>query len=246
MKNTISLVFFCLLFISCKNESKQVDSSANSVQTTHSNKANNKKIKSCFEDYNYNLAEILTKEDVLKHFDSSHHQEIKTEERKTKNMYANVIYSHKSNRTITIDMGKTTYEAPENNSIEFSGLEFSKLDEEKTLEYFDRKYKKLSDQEAQKMIADIEREYADKTKEETEQAIKFVEIRKNMNFIPVQGLGTAAYWKEIKVSGNNFGVELFVLAGTVEFTVKVKIDRDNMINSQVAIAVARDILAKCE
>lgn len=243
MKSVISIALLLFIFTSCKDENKGENATSDSSKTTILDKKNSKKISSCFEDYNYNLAKILTKEDVLKYFESSYHNEIETEEsrRKSKDRYDKIVYSHKTNRTIKI----AHLEAPDDNTIELSGLEFSKLDEEKTLEFFERKYKKLSEQEVQEMIANLERNYADTPKEELEQAKKFLEARKNLNYTPVQGLGTAAYWQEVKVSGNNFGAELVVLTGTVEFTVKAKIDNDNTLNAQTAIAIAKDILAKC-
>ncbi len=240
----LSIIMLSLALYSCDNGGNA--DNKNNSGNGKSNNINTKKYKKCFEDFDYNFSQILSKEDVLKHIDAAHHADIKIDENKMKDRYGNIAYKYKSDRTFTIKAGRISQEIPDDNTIEFSGLNFSKSDEAKTLESFERSYKKLSAQEVDDMLANIDKAYTDKPKAELEQAKKFIEIRKKLQYHEVPDLGTAAYWQEFSVQGNNYGAELIVLAGTVEFTLKVKVDNDNKINAKMAIAIAQDILQKCK
>lgn len=246
MKKILAILSLALLCLACeKTKNPDVVLLNSSEQTEQTTKMDTTKFKSCFEEIDYDLAKILSKQDVLKHFNPEDHAKIEIDERKGMGRQSHVIYKFKSNRQHTVEAGGMIQKIPDYNNIELSGLEFSKSDEAKTLENFDRKFKKLSEQELQDILTNLEKEFAGKSSEELEQAKRMMKIRTESNYVPVQGLGTAAYWQEFKVKGNNFGAELIVLAGNVEFTVRVKIDSDNMLNSQTAIAVANDILKKC-
>ncbi len=245
MKTTIVILISLILFTACKTDGNTNNSNKDISSETNSNQINSKDVRNCFEKFDYQLSEIYTKEDALKYFEPSQHADVKTDERKGLEANNYVSYKYKSERTHHVKAGNNSVEVPDFNYIEFSGLQFSKSDENQTLEQFERKYKQLSEQEILEIQSKMEKAYADKPKEELEQAKKFVETRKNLNYVPVQGLGTAAYWGELRSNGNSFGAELFVLVGTVEFSVKAKLDSDNMLNSQTAIAVAKEIIEKC-
>lgn len=238
-----TFVLSCYL-LSCNNDSN-VTKSANQSTVVSSSVSDSKDVKSCFEKYDYNLAQILSKEDIHRYVDAAHHADIKVDERVSKNRYGKIAYKYKSNRTFTIQAGSVSQAIPDYNTFELTGLDFSKLDAASALEMFERSHKKLSDQEFEELNANLEKSYADKPHAELAQAKKLLAARKDLNYTEVLNLGTAAYWKDVNVQGNNFGVELVVLAGLVEFTVKVKISEDKQSNVDLAIAIARNILDKC-
>lgn len=230
-------------FIACENESDTLNDKSNDSST--SSQSNHKAIHTCFEKFDYNFSQILSKEDVLKYIDASLHADVKVNENNKKNRYGTVSYTWKSDRTFTVKAGNVTQEIPDKNTIELSGLSFSNSDETRTLELFEKNYKKISDKEYQDLIANLEKSYADKSAAELEQAKKLLEVRKNLNYTEIPNLGSAAYWKEVQVTGNNFGIELYVLAGTVEFKISVKSSDNNNTNADIAHKLAQDILKKC-
>lgn len=242
MKIKLIVILLCVVFTACKNEENKPNSEL--IKTIKS-EVNSEKLKSCFESFQYDLDKILTKDEVLKYIDDSQHSQVETEFKNRNSSMSELIYSYPSERTHTVSVGKMSQNVPDNNINSLKGLSFSKIDEEKTLELFNRKYKKLTEEEFQEMKSNLEKQYADKSKVELETALKFLETRMQFNSIAVDGLGTASYWKNFTVMGNDFGVELFVLAGTVEFVVQVKVSDDNNVNSNTAIEIAKEILAKC-
>lgn len=243
MKLKFVIILFSLVFTGCKNEENKPDSE---LSKTKNSEVNSEKLKSCFESFQYDLDKILTKDEVLKYIDDSQHSQVETEFKNRNSSMSELIYSYPSERTHTVSVGKMSQNVPDNNIISLKGLSFSKIDEEKTLELFNRKYKKLTEEEFQEMKSNLEKQYADKSKAELETALKFLDTRMQFNSIAVDGLGTSSYWKNFTVNENDYGVELFVLAGTVEFLVHVKISDNDEINSNTAIEIAKDILAKCK
>jgi hypothetical protein len=239
----IPVIVLSVVFTSCGNGEQKA---ANSSQSEQSSKISASQFKSCFEAYAYDFEKILTKEQVSRYMAPAYHDQIKVDVRKMQSSMGHVEYRYPSTRTHSVKAGGRTMEVPDPNIIMFKGLTFSKTDEEKTLTAFEMKYKKLSDEEFQQMSANMEKQFAGRPKEQLEQALKMLEVRKNFNTTVVEGLGTLAYWKSFQVNGNSFGVELMVLAGTVEFTIQVKIDEDDTKNAQTAIALAKEVLAKCK
>lgn len=242
MKLKFVIILFSIVFTGCKNEENKPDSE---LSKTKNSEVNSEKLKSCFESFQYDLDKILTKDEVLKYIDDSQHSQVETEFKKRESSMATLVYSYPSERIHTVTANGMPHEIPDKNIISLKGLEFSRIDEEKTLEVFNRKYKKLTEEEFQEMKSNLEKQYADKSKAELETALKFLETRKQFNSIAVDGLGTAAYWKNFTVNENDYGVELFVLAGTVEFVVQVKVSDDDNVNSNTAIEIAKEILVKC-
>lgn len=219
------------------------ESVSNSGSTTTDPK--NSKVVSCFEAFDYDLEKFLTKEDVLVHVDPAKHSEVKHEKVGESGQYASLTYQYKSDRTITLTMGSISQEVPDRNTFAIKGVSFYNGSEEEALANFETSYKKISDAELNTINERLEKEYADKPKEQLEQAKKFAQARKNLAYEPVAGLGTAAYWHSVTVAGINTGVDLKVLVGTMEFNILVKVSADNAENLKVAKALAEAVIKKC-
>lgn len=239
MKSLNKIAALCALTIlaaSCGDSASDAGSSSS---------GNDQKVVACYQAFDYDLEKFLSKEDVLQHIPAAMHSELKQEQTGGKNRYASLTYKYKSDRMVTLTMGSISQEVPDFNTISLNSVDFYESDAAEALEKFETMYKKLSDAELNTMIENLEKSYADKPKEQLEQAKKFVEARKNLNYEPVAGLGTAAYWQAVSSAGINIGVEVKVLVGTMEFTVLAKMSADNSENLKVATAVAKDILKKC-
>ena len=234
--NGIILAITSMLFISCNEKTN-----TSTTETNPTVKTNTKEIGSCFEKYQEDYSKLLTLEDIKKHVKIDN--EVKTDELKYRKLHQSYEYKWFDGRMQEIKTGGMTLTVEDPNYVKLSNVKIREGKSEEILEKFDIQYRKLGDKELQKMKANIENHYKDKPKEK-ETAIGFLETRNNMIFTEVKGLGTKAYWKEISKT-NNYGVELYVLYDNVEFKIDTKTTNDNAVNSQTAIALAKEILSKC-
>ncbi len=244
IKILLPLLALSYTLIACSTTSEN-DKKDNLDAVAKDYASSTKDIRSCIEKNDHQLAQLLSMEHVQKHVDATHHANIKVETNNQKNKYGNIVYKYKSDRTYQVQVGSIIQEIPDYNTFELTGVGLANSDAERALEIFERSYKKLSDEAYEEMSANLEKSYADKSKASLEQAKKLLEARKHLNYTEVSNLGTAAYLKEVNVKGNNFGVELVVLAGTATFTVRVKVSDDNSMNADKAVAIAKDIIQKC-
>lgn len=253
--NNLVLTAAVLLFISCGGGGGS-GSSGNDTDSADGNVMSSsaaKNIASCFEAFDYDYRKMLTQDDVVKHatINDLSLLEVTYEESSISPPYNEYILKWASGRpdqTVKIEAGGTTMEFAQEdvNKVSIDRLDFSKSDAERTLSSFNRAYGQYTEEEYREMEERIDRENQDKSEAEREQMKGFVRARENLAFQPVSGLGTAAYWERETAQGNHLGVNLYVLSGTVQFRIKLKVSDDDDENVRVAKLLAQEVLNKCE
>lgn len=200
---------------------------------------NNARMNAFFENHKDSIQTLLTKEDVLQYIAIDNPDLLKDEY---------IISRQKLKFTYESDRADEfqSKAIPEINSITLHGFKVDNNTEKKTLASFERTYRSLTQKEIDIAITNLEKGSVDKPKEALEHAKRFIEARKNMKYKPIDHLGTAAYWQEIRVKDVNYGVELIVLAGVTQFKLEVKIDEDNQVNLKTAVNLANEILKKSQ
>lgn len=236
------------------NDSQQQDGATESA-TAPAGKTNKvqKYNAKCFEDFDYDYSKMLTKEDVLKHVSVSDPDALEVnfkESRSSKkhNEYSIKWPSDRPDMVMEVKAGGTSLSLPQtdNNIIAVEQLEFKRGDAEKELSAFNRAYGQLSEQEYRDMEERIDQQQADKSEEERKVMKSMVRARENMKFHPVANVGSGAYWEREEFKGQYLGTNLYVLAGTVQFRIRVKVSNDDEENARAATLLAQEILAKCD
>lgn len=230
MKKTVPMFlgFVAILLISCGNTVEN----KNKYNETSNSKLSKvdviDKIEKCFENIESDYSQLLSKADILKYIDKIRANEIQTEESSRE-----ISYKWESDRKHQIKIGSASRYISDNNMITLSGINIRKIDEEKqALEQFDIKYRKLTEEESKKMRENIESNFKYKSKEEQERALSLLEIRNKFTFQEVEGLDTSPYWRETVIQNSNYGVNLCLLMGFVEFELQVKVSHDVNIKLQ--------------
>lgn len=203
-------------------------------------------VSKCFLSKNHKYEDLLTKTDVEKHV-SIDEASYKMDVSSTKGIYGYCEYKWKSNRPdLVIEVSGQTITGPDRNFVKLTKLDFytdSQLklySQESSIALFDQSYKKLSQAEYDKLLANLEKEYANNPAG-FEQAKGFLDVRMNLTFEPVEALGDRAYWKW----NNTYGLELVVLKGVTHFTIETKLSAEYPETLDVAINLAKEVLAKC-
>lgn len=238
----IILASATLLFVACSGNSTNSENTSQSEVTASDSKGSSaKKGKSvkydakCFEAFNYDYSKMLTKEDVLKHVSVSNPDELEV------NFKESRISKQHNKYSITWSSDRS-----DKNAVAIEKISFKKGTAEKALQDFDRAYGQVSEEEYRQMEARIDEQQKDKSEEERKVMKSMVRARENMQFHPVANVGSGAYWEREEVSGVYFGTNLHVLAGTVEFRIKVKVSNDDEENARIAALLAQEVLNKCK
>lgn len=232
MKKILSLLFGAILLAACGNS----ENVANDDDT----------ISKCLMAKDYKYEELLTKADIAKHIaidEASYEMEISP----TKGEYGSCTYKWLSDRPdLEIEILGQTIQGPDKNFVVVKMLDFYtdrdlKLYSQASAQaLFDQSYKKLSQQEYNELLGNLEKEYANDASQ-FEKAKGFLDARMNFKFEPVEGLGDRAYWKW----HDTHGIELVVLAGATRFTIENKTSGDQSTALAHAVKFAEEVLAKC-
>lgn len=200
----------------------------------------------CFQAMDYQYDALLTKADIAKHVtidEASYKMDIST----IKGTYGSCAYTWKSDRPdIETEILGHLIKGPDDNRVEIKMLDFytdSELklySQESALALFDQSYKKLSQEEYDELLANLQKEYANDAAK-YEQAKGFLDMRMNFTFAPMANLGDRAYWKW----HDEYGIELVVLAGVAHFTINSKTSGDQKTALDDAVKFAQEVLAKC-
>lgn len=203
-------------------------------------------ITKCLMAKDYKYEELLTKNDVAK-YTSIDEASYKMDISPTKGTYGYCEYKWKSDRPdLVIEVAGQTITGPDRNIVKLTKLDFytdSQLklyNQESAIALFDQSYKKLSQEEYNELLANLEKQYANNP-EGFEQAKGFLDVRMNLKYQPVENLGDRAYWKW----HNTYGLELVVLAGTAHFSIEAKLSAEANNTLDIAIKLAKEVLAKC-
>lgn len=256
------MVTLTLLFVACVGATKDTNS-ANNAQGTGTeeniNTSSPRTSKSakydtqCFEAFDYDYRKMLTKEDVLKHVSVSEPNTMEMDYRekpisKQLNACTYKWASDRPDQLMKNNIGGRTMETPvpDKNTVAINNLSFHKGNAEDAILVFGRKYKSLSDEEYNEMASRIDEQQKDKTEEERNTMKSLIRARQNLSFTPVADLGSDAYWGRQTVNNTYLGVNLYVLAGTIEFEITVKVSDDDQENVRVATLLAQEVLDKCK
>lgn len=204
-------------------------------------------ISECLLSKNYNYEDLLTKADISKHVaiaESSYKIKISS----IKGEHGSCLHEWASDRPdLEAELLGQIIKQPDKNRVTLRRLHFYSDDEVKlysqssALTLFDQAYKKLSQDEYNKLLANLEKEYAGNPSG-YETAKKFLDQRMQFTYEPVNDLGTRAYWKW----HSEYGVELVVLTGAARFTIESKTSGDKNTAFRHAVKFAEEVLAKCE
>lgn len=233
MKNLLSLALgVALLFVACSDKNDGLNEDTG--------------IGACLMAKNYKYEELLTKSDIAKHVkidEGSYNIEISS----TRGEYGSCSYTWLSNRPdIETELLGQVILIPDKNRVTLKMLgfytdkELNLYSQASAIELFDQTYKKLSQQEYQELLANLEKEYANDLVG-FERAKGFLDTRMEFTFEPVANLSDRAYasWNE------DHGVKLVVMAGAAYFTIESKTTGDAETSLEHAVKFAKEVLAKC-
>ena len=202
-------------------------------------------ISQCLADKDYDYEALLTKADIAKHVtidEASFEMKISP----TKGKYGSSTYSWESDRPkIEKMIAGRDMELPDPNKVVIKLLDFytdedlEKNKQESAIDLFDMGYKKLSQEEYNEILANLEKKLGDKP-EDLARAKKMMESRMDFTYKPIDNLGDRAYWK-----WNDYGIELVVLTGYAKFTILSKTTGEPETSLAHAIHFAKEVLAKC-
>src|SRR5690606_7428242 len=99
---------------------------------------------------------------------------------------------------------------------------------------FDQAYKKLSQQEYEELLANLEKQYTNDLAG-FEQAKGFLDARMNFKYEALDDLGDRAYWKWHE----HYGISLVVLTGAAQFTIETRVSAEAASTLDAAVKFAR-------
>lgn len=122
----------------------------------------------------------------------------------------------------------------------YTDEDLERNEQKSAIDLFDMGYKKLSQEEYNEILSNIEKRLGDKPKD-LSRAKKMMKSRMDFTYKPIDNLGDRAYWK-----WNDYGIELVVLTGKARFTILSKTNGEPEISLDHTIHFAKEILSKCE
>jgi len=235
MKNLLITICSIFLFASC---SSSEDKPAPDVDLAMAD---------CLQNFGYAYDKLLTREDISRHL-TIDEASFKKEVRPNKDQYGSCKYTWDSDRPeLEMELLGQMIKYPDRNIVEVKNLNFySNQDLElynhkSFVDLFEMGYKPLSDAEYNQLKANAEKELATNA-EALENALRLLEIRREMQYQAVANLGTRAYWKW----DATHGIELTVLAGTATFTIVAKTADNAQEGLSAAVKFAQEVLDKCK
>lgn len=209
MKKIIYLLLISGMMTSCSDGSEKATENVSNETVRTSSKTAGTGI--CLADKDHKYEELLTKTDISKHVsidESSFKQKISS----PKGKYGACVYSWESDRPETeMEVSGKKFKRPDRNQITIKMLyaytdrDLKRYEQEGALALFDQSYKKLSQEEYDQILSDMEKKLSTNPKA-IEDAKKMMDSRLKFTYEPVEKLGDRAYWKW----NNNFGIELIV------------------------------------
>lgn len=201
-------------------------------------------ISQCLADKDYDYGALLTKADIAKHVtidEASFEMKISP----TKGKYGSSTYSWESGRPKMekVIAGRDVKLSDPNKVLKlldfYTQEDLEKNKQDSAIDLFDMGYKKLSQEENNEILANLEKKLGDKP-EDLARAKKMMESRMDFTYKPIDNLGDRAYWK-----WNDYGIELVVLTGNARFTILSKTTGEPETSLDHAIHFAKEVLAKC-
>lgn len=236
MKKTIVLVGLAFVLFSCNSGNKESTDATSADKTEKASKKSNLKSYDCLKDFNDDYEALLTKAEMASVYPIS--DKAKVELRS--GSYGEHIYRWESDRpSFTMKVSNMKMDVPDQNTIGVKNLSIhsDKAKLESIVQTFDMGYKKLSQEELDKIQSNLKK--ADKDVKETGENL--MKVRAKTSWEAVNGLGSSAWYKW----NDQWGGELVVLAGRVSFTILTKISSDAEENKELTKQLAEKVLAKC-
>lgn len=234
MKKVIYTLFIVTLSLACSGKDNDVSNETNALSK-------------CLMSKDYKYEDLLTKADIAKHVtieESSYKIDISS----IKGDYGSCKHEWASDRPdLEMELLGQLIKYPDMNRVTLKGLHFYSEAEIKlynqssALTLFNQTYEKLSQEEYNRLLANIEKEYANDPNG-LATAKKFFDARMEFTYQPISNLADMAYWKWHA----EYGIELVVLVGTAHFTVESKTSADKNTALDHAIKFAEEVLKKCE
>lgn len=227
-KNTLLWLPLAVLLGACGDNS----GSAASLSVMHS--------ASCIADYAQRACDLLTPELVAGVYVDLP-DDINSEETAATR---SCQHSWPGERTQLLKAGNIEMEVPLRNRVGISWIE-KKKDAESAEAWFRHVYRTLSAEEKAATLAaldkELEKQTAGLSEVQKELAGSFGRDLINANrYETIEGVGTAAAW-----DANPLSPTLKVLSGDTEFGIEADISADSSVNRDLAIALARAVIAAC-
>lgn len=220
--------------------------SGGTSSSTDETSAKSEAVSQCLAAKDYQYEALLTKADIAKYVnmdESSYNKKVSP----TKGKYGSCTYSWDSDRPrIESEVMGRTIKRLDNNQVTIKMLDFytdedlERNQQESVIDLFDMGYKKLSQAEYDKSLANLEKKLGDKPKD-LARAKKMLDSRMNFKYKTVDDLGDRAYWK-----WSDYGVELIVLIGNSRFTIESKTTGEPESSLEHAVKFTKEVLAKCD
>lgn len=205
--------------------------------------------KSCLADFEGSLCELMPK-DIIQSFIPGPVEEnsYKPEER---GMISSCGYGYEDeSNMLDMKVGKMTMKIPAEYFISIGVPDVVDVPDPKAR--FERNYKTFTEAEKAELQARMQKELKAKfdrgemTKEQYEAALGFGKLAGEGNWEKVPNLGTAAAWGQITKSATGSEGTLAVLHGNVIFQLQSDAVESPQKSKEMAIAVAKFILQRCD
>lgn len=236
MMGAITLFFLSLFIVSCGSNGDQ-----SSTASTVSKEAEGAS-SSCYNKYTDNLDEMLTKEEILKHYKGNLDHAEMDYDTIMSSKYSSVMYSWNGNedRTERIVLNGNDY-GPKPYQIGIGSLDFYSEDEDFPIRKFKNTHHTMTKEDMEKASEAINRELNKVTdNEQTKKTSKTIgkSIISKIKFDPIEGVGDAAVWDYLDGA-------LTLLKGRAIFSVTVDVSDDHAVDLALAKNLAMEVLAKC-
>lgn len=222
-----------LFLLSCGNHSTE----ESTTETARTSQSIDKKTSGCFEKFDDRYDELLTRsdiEEILSIDDASYQMETSS--------YGSAQHQWKSDRPdLEYNIAGQSIKGPDRNRIVLKNLKlYDSTDVTYIRDSFETSYKKLSEEEYQQLLLNVEKTYENDATG-LARAKGFLDARLHLVYEALDGLGDAAYWKW----DEQHGIELVVLIGDTHFIIENKTVVSKEENLEIAKQLAEKVIEKC-
>lgn len=239
-----------IFFYSCGNKAADSTAANSNPENTESetSKAETSSSAICIYDYMDKYDQLLTLDDIKQHYDgdmSTAEFKYNKSEKASSQDTDKAMYSWQSGRTRKMKIMGKDMEIADNNEIglHWLGSDLFMINGMPTpLECFKKFYRNVSKEEMDAAMAKAEQIMKEREGVSAAEAKQASNLGKSLGegqtFEDVNGIGEAASWKAQDS-------ELKVLVGDKTFGIIARVGADNEVNKNLAIALAKVVLGKC-
>lgn len=196
-----------------------------------------RKTSTCYKTFDERYEELLSRSDIegiISIDDSTYEMETSS--------YGSVQHQWKSDRPdLEFIIAGQSIKGPDRNRIVLKNLKlYDSTDVTYIRDSFETSYKKLSEEEYQQLLLNVEKTYENDATG-LARAKGFLDARLHLVYEALDGLGDAAYWKW----DEQHGIELVVLIGDTHFIIENKTAVSKEENLEIARQLAEKVIEKC-